>query len=254
MRNLPGWMVLSLSVLWIILAGCRSQVHIQPKVRTEKLAQTGYVIQVGAFSVLDNAVRMAGLLEKQGLDPYYFKHESGLYKVRFGDFSSRKKAFVRAVELFQEDIIKDYYIVEPEEHPSVKAAAYGADYLRENIVLSAESFLGIKYAWGGISPEDGFDCSGLTMTVYRLNGFNLPRNSRIQFRKGEAVQRSDLRKGDLVFFSTTNSSRKVSHVGIYVGDGCFIHAPGRNARIRKDRLEQSYYRKCFVGARRYLIP
>ncbi len=254
MKKRNVYIALSTMFFLMFWSGCRSRIHLQPESKKEKIVRTGYVIQAGAFSILDNAVRMTESLEQKGLDPYYFRHTSGLYKVRFGDYSSREKALTRAVELFQADIIPDYYIVRPEEHPAAKADIYGPGYLREKIVATAESFLGIKYAWGGASPDDGFDCSGLTMTVYRLNGFNLPRSSRQQFKTGEAVRRSALRKGDLIFFATGSSPYRVSHVGIYIGNGRFIHAPGRNTRIRKDRLERPYFRSRFVGARRYLEP
>ncbi len=250
--------ILPVAVLFIILvlgnAGCRRQVRLQPESQPKKLVRTGYVIQVGAFSVLDNAVRMTAKLADKGLEPYYFRHESGLYKVRFGDYASRKQALERARALYQAAIIQDYYIVQPEEQPAAKADVYGSAYLRNNIVNTAENFLGIPYSWGGTSPEEGFDCSGLTMTVYKLNGFNLPRNSRMQFRAGEAVIRADLKKGDLVFFATGNRPDNVSHVGIYIGDGRFIHAPGRDARIRIDRLDEQYYKYSYAGARRYINP
>lgn len=250
--------ILQVAALFILLvlitAGCRRRVHLQPENQTKKLVRTGYVIQVGAFSVLDNAVRMTAILEDKGLEPYYFRHESGLYKVRFGDYSSRKQALERATALSQAAVIPDYYIVQPEEQPAAKADVYGPAYLRNNLVNTAEKFLGIPYTWGGTSPEDGFDCSGLTMTVYKLNGFNLPRNSRMQFRAGEAVSRADLKKGDLVFFATGNSPENVSHVGIYIGGGRFIHAPGRDARIRIDRLDEHYYKQSYAGARSYINP
>ena len=73
------------------------------------------------------------------------------------------------------------------------------------------------YRWGGVNSTSGFDCSGLTMVCYRLNGLNLPRNSRAQFAAGKKVSKNDLRPGDLVFFATKGGSR-VTHVGMYLGN------------------------------------
>jgi cell wall-associated NlpC family hydrolase len=89
------------------------------------------------------------------------------------------------------------------------------------------------------------------MTAYRLNGYQLPRTSREQFRAGSPIAPEALRPADLVFFAT-RSGKNVSHVGIYIGDGRFIHAPGRGKTIRIDSLSQNYYRRRLVGARYFL--
>jgi cell wall-associated NlpC family hydrolase len=89
------------------------------------------------------------------------------------------------------------------------------------------------------------------MVVYRLNGLNLPRNSRQQWRVGVPIKRSRLMKGDLVFFATAGKKR-ISHVGIYTGDGTFIHAPGRGKKIRTAKITNRYYKENYRGARRYL--
>ena len=104
----------------------------------------------------------------------------------------------------------------------------GDAYLREELVRSARSFLGVPYLWGGASLDTGFDCSGLTMTVYQLCGLDLPRTSREQYLAGNPVELSTLEKGDLVFFAPGGD--KISHVGIYAGNGQFIHAPEKGKR------------------------
>jgi cell wall-associated NlpC family hydrolase len=119
-----------------------------------------------------------------------------------------------------------------------------------DIVDRAEDFLGTPYRTGGTTSR-GVDCSGLVFSVYRAFGIALPRTSRAQSRFGAQVNRSDLRPGDLVFFDTSGG-RGVSHVGIYAGRGEFIHASTRARRVRFDRLDNKYFKRRFVVARRVL--
>jgi cell wall-associated NlpC family hydrolase len=211
----------------------------------------GYSIQMGAFSDLDNAIRLTESLERQGLYAYYFRHGTGLYKVRFGDYSSKEAARTRADRLKKAGIVHAYYIVSPGDYALAKERVYGREHFRNEIVETAESFIGLPYRWGGSSVKRGFDCSGLTMAVYQLNGLNLPRSSGAQYRVGNPVRRRALDKGDLVFFATSGG-RKVSHVGLYAGDDRFIHAPGKGKKIREDSLSNRYYAARYMGARRVL--
>ncbi len=223
----------------------------KPKIPKQELQRMGYAIQVGAFSVVDNAIKLNKSLRKKGLKAYYFAHPSGLYKVRFGDFRTRKAAEKKAKRLVRAGIIDEYYIVAPEEYAVAKERKLGRQYLRNEIVATAKRFLGMPYAWGGASASEGFDCSGLTMTVYRINGLILPHSSRAQYKTGIPVSKNRLQKGDLVFFATKRG-RRVSHVGIYTGNNQFIHAPGKNKRVQTESLSNSYFRENFIGARTYL--
>jgi hypothetical protein len=200
-----------------------------------------YTIQVGAFSNMDNAVQFTEKLRKLDVNAYHFLHHSGLYKVRFGNFSSRKDAVDRAQALYSAGIIHDFYIVAPQKYPR--------DDLKDKIILTADSLIGVPYRWGGESAEEGFDCSGFTMTVYQLNGLELPRSSRAQWKAGAFVNRGELEKGNLVFFRTTSS--RISHVGIYDGNGQFIHAPGKGKRVKRSSLNNRYYKTHYAGARTY---
>ncbi|KPJ78696.1 MAG: hypothetical protein AMJ54_02605 [Deltaproteobacteria bacterium SG8_13] len=208
------------------------------------LKKVRFAVQVGAFQDLDNAVRLTEKLQRQGLNAYHYIDPSGLYKVRFGNYSTRETARREAGFLQARGIIDEYYVVSPQ------MAAIEGD-LRGELVHTARSFIGIPYKWGGDSRDEGFDCSGLTMTVYQLNGLDLPRTSRQQWYAGTPVGRRELVRGDLVFFATSGGER-VSHVGIYVGENRFIHAPGRGKYIRVGSLASGYYRKRYVGGRRYL--
>jgi len=241
--------------LFLLGAGCAGRPDVgptrEPPIPEKALSRLGYAIQVGAFSHLNNAVRLSQTLQDRGLNAYYFLHVSGLYKVRFGDFSSRENAHRRAQDLQTKGIIDDFYIVGPEDYPAPRDRTKVQAHLRNEIVSTAEDFLGVPYRFGGTSPLHGFDCSGLSMAVYHLNGLNLPRTSGEQWVTGSPVNRSQLSRGDLVFFATSGKGR-VSHVGIYLGRGEFIHAPGRGKRIRIDSLARGYYRRRYLGARTYL--
>jgi len=115
---------------------------------------------------------------------------------------------------------------------------------------TAERFVGIPYQWGGTTVVDGMDCSGFTKAVYNLCGVNIPRTSREQYKAGNPINKDELRDGDLVFFGASESS--ITHVGIYVGNGKFVHAPKRGEDIKTASVEESYFERRFVGARRYI--
>ncbi|MGQ9658423.1 MAG: NlpC/P60 family protein [Fimbriimonadales bacterium] len=114
-------------------------------------------------------------------------------------------------------------------------------------VRRALGYLGTRYRYGG-SGSRGFDCSGFTSYIYRQHGISLPHNSAAQYRVGKPVRRGELRPGDLVFFRTRGS--RISHVGIYIGNGQFVHASSARGRVRVDTLNSGYYHQRYVGARR----
>ena len=114
-------------------------------------------------------------------------------------------------------------------------------------VSRALGYLGARYCYGG-SGARGFDCSGFTSYIYRQYGIRLPHNSAAQYRVGKPVSRNELRSGDLVFFRTRG--RRISHVGIYIGNGKFVHASSARGRVRIDTLTSGYYHQRYVGARR----
>jgi cell wall-associated NlpC family hydrolase len=212
-----------------------------------RLPAIHYTIQVGAFSTVERAAAYAAHLGANGLDAYYFIDTDGLCKVRFARFESKAAARAQAADLQSRGLIEDFYIVQP--RPELRHADPRED-LRESLVQTARRFIGTPYRWGGESARTGFDCSGLTMTVYRLNGLELPRNSAAQFRAGTPVPREALQRGDLVFFRTGGWGR-VSHVGIFTGDNQFIHAPSRGKPIQTASLANGYYDARYVGGRRY---
>ena len=119
------------------------------------------------------------------------------------------------------------------------------------LVISALNFLGVPYKRGGTLAEQGFDCSGFTRHVFEASvGLLLPRRSQEQARAPglQKVERDDLKPGDLVFFNTVRAA--FSHVGIYVGDGKFIHSPRTGAQVRVEDMRAAYWTKRYNGARR----
>lgn len=119
-----------------------------------------------------------------------------------------------------------------------------------DILFRAIALVGTPYRYGGNTPEGGFDCSGLVGYVYRdVAGIILPRTAaEIGAIGAPDVRRDDLASGDLVLFR--QRSRSVTHVGIYVGEGRFVHAPNEGGTVRLDRLDDSYWRDHYSGAKR----
>jgi cell wall-associated NlpC family hydrolase len=117
------------------------------------------------------------------------------------------------------------------------------------LVVTALGFLGVPYKRGGNSVETGFDCSGFVRAMYEQTvGLILPRKAEQQAAATQQIEKSELQPGDLVFFNTLR--RTFSHVGIYVGEGKFIHSPRPGAEVRVEDMQKSYWRSRFDGARR----
>lgn len=143
----------------------------------------------------------------------------------------------------------------PVEAPATASAASPSPprAQRSEALLQALLALGLDYRYGGSSPVTGFDCSGLVAHVY-LEAWNirLPRNTSAQSKAGMPVSLAELQAGDLVFYDTQR--RPYSHVGIYLGDGKFIHAPKTGAQVRVESLKSAYWAQRYSGARRIEPP
>ena len=141
---------------------------------------------------------------------------------------------------------------EAETEPAAATApVVNATDRASSVAMQALAHLGTPYRAGGLSPRTGFDCSGLVAYVYRQGaGLALPRNTFDLRRLGEPVERAALRAGDLVFYNTQR--REYSHVGIYLGEDRFIHAPASGGEVRVEDLRAGYWMRRYDGARRII--
>ena len=274
-------MIFRTQLILLLLCVCTLTAH---AAKTTVITRLGHAIQMGAFADVKNAERFTAKLQAKGIDAFYFRKDNGVYAVRFGDFPSWEKARAAAKKLVAERLIDSYYIASPNEvvfsrpkgpgwqkpqpdevrnpspplqpvvpketaeKPARKSSKDNKD-MGAIAARTAERFVGIPYRWGGDNVVEGMDCSGFVRAVYNLCGLSIPRTSHDQFKAGDAVSKDDLRDGDLVFFGS--SEDKINHVGIYVGEGKFVHAPRRGEEIRVTAVNESYFEKRFVGARRY---
>jgi cell wall-associated NlpC family hydrolase len=133
--------------------------------------------------------------------------------------------------------------------PSTITAAAGEYFSRaHDLLLQAFALTGIRYRYGGDSPASGFDCSGFVRYVFQQIGTALPRNASEISHLGRTVDKNELQPGDLVFFNTLR--RPFSHVGIYLGDQRFIHAPSGGGNVEIVNMSQRYWERRYNGARR----
>lgn len=168
-------------------------------------------------------------------------------------------------EIQSEEIVDQLLIEEPRNQviligaqpPSVKVASRGSNRITgtsgaaSNIVDFAMEYSGVPYLYGGSTPK-GFDCSGFTKYVMEHFGVSLPRSSADQFEVGISVSLSELQTGDLVFYTASTTSSRISHVGLYIGNGQFIHATQPGDTVKVSNLSDSWRVDKYAGARRVL--
>ncbi len=150
--------------------------------------------------------------------------------------------------LFAPSLIDELAALVPVGNDETTASSASKD-LHRTLVDFAMHLRDIRYRRGGRFPATGFDCSGFVHYVFaNVLGVDLPSDSASQFTSGEKVARAEMQAGDLVFFRI--HGKRVSHVGIYLGDGQFIHAPTTGQRVKVNNLDESYWSRRFAGARR----
>lgn len=166
--------------------------------------------------------------------------------------------FALLIGVYQTTVAADFNLpwsndkVNGEKSQSIEATvsepASWSNYAQD-VILSALSLMGVKYSWGGKTPEGGLDCSGFVRFVFQqATNLTLPHGARALSQMGTHVSSNDLQPGDLVFFNTLKSS--FSHVGIYIGDNRFIHSPRTGREVVITDMTEKYWAKRFNGARR----
>jgi cell wall-associated NlpC family hydrolase len=137
----------------------------------------------------------------------------------------------------------------PVKHPRRVDSYRHHSMQRSQIINMAYQKIGVRYKYGGNSPRTGFDCSGFTKYIHNETGINIPRTAAQQRDASRTIRYSELQPGDLIFFKT---GRKSNHVGIFVGNGEFIHASTGSRRVKIDKLDRPYWRKHFVKFGTYM--
>ena len=160
--------------------------------------------------------------------------------------ASSEENTVATQEAVQENQVEAETEQEQEEESIASASSEGND-----VVEFAKKYLGYKYVAGGSSPSTGFDCSGFTTYVFRNFGVSLNRSSKDQIKNGTVVSKSNLQPGDIVIFKNQGKTA-IGHVGIYIGNGNFIHAANKKEGVVITALSSSYYSQRYVGARRVI--
>jgi len=167
----------------------------------------------------------------------------------------RKKEIKKRKQLTVDDILlsavekKNIYIFKSNKHKKVDVKIHVKNK-QNNIIEIAKTKLGRRYVWGAVGQRGTFDCSGFTSYVYKKKGINIPRTSLRQSRYGKYIARRALKKGDLIFFDTSKRRKGyVNHVGIYIGNGEFIHASSAKKKVVVSKLSK-FYAQRYVGARR----
>ena len=229
-------------------------------------AHAEFAVQVGAFAQEDEARTLVQSLAAGGL-PVYLAYGRPA-QVLVGSYPTREEAEQMALRLRLEERlacrVMEVGSWEPLRLGGVRSPARRRENasngeLRDDrnrakydrlIALALEQ-MGRPYRYGGEDVEEGLDCSYFVQTVYRGMGVALPRTSGLQFRSGQRVKRQDLTIGDLVFFKRPGR-RRVSHVGIYIGGGEFIHANRGEKKVTISRLDEPLFKRRYAGARRIL--
>jgi cell wall-associated NlpC family hydrolase len=238
-----------------------------------RLAGASYYLLVGSFSP-EEAESMHQHLASQGYPVYLLYGEN--FEVRLGSFETREKADATAEKLKNEEKIvsqiqeeedlDQYQVTYDTASPGIEVnqetVQTHTDPRVQKMLSSALDLFGHPYKYGGTRIGQGIDCSFFVQTIFNDMGIHLPRTSGEQFRVGRAVEKAELKTGDLLFFQKTYYAKRkgkkgkgvtrINHVGVYIGNGEFIHATLNAKRVTISRLDDEYFTKRFAGARRVI--
>jgi cell wall-associated NlpC family hydrolase len=237
-------------------------------------AFASYILCLGVYQKTE-AEYLHQELASRGYPVYLLYGEN--YEVRLGSFDSREKAEEVAnrlqseeklvVSIKEEESLDQYQSTWEADNPGKEVDSQTSlsykDPEAQKIVSLALDLFGHPYKYGGTSVGKGIDCSYFSQLIFKELGISLPRTSGEQFKVGGEIPARELKVGDLVFFRKTYYSKKkngarrrgvtrINHVGIYIGNGEFIHATTNVKRVTISRLDEAYFTKRFAGARRVL--
>lgn len=236
-----------------------SKTEKQEETTTEKPVEnkTGYINASSSANVRAKATTESSIITilTRNTAVTITGEEGDFYKIEYKDYKgyiSKDLISEKPVEVTSrsgvtrtEKKVNSEQKVEKEEVSSSNSSA------GDKIVNFAKKYIGYDYTWGGTSPSKGFDCSGFVYYVYNSCGYSLSRSCQVQATSGTAVSKSNLAKGDLVFFDN-GSNGSIGHVGIYIGGGKFIHAENERTGVRTDTINSGYYNKYYYSARRII--
>ena len=203
------------------------------------------------FSTATMASNMFTIKDKNGK---VVKDKRITHNIYYDEFIAEQKALLEEIErnklLSEQKKLLGKIDTISDKRQSLTQSAI--DYNKANILKNAKKHLGEDYVWGGTTPG-GFDCSGYMQYLYKKEGVSIPRTANQQSKVGKEVSRFVLKKGDLLFFLTDKSRGiPITHVGMYIGEGKFIHAASKRKGIIITSLEESRYSKIFVKAKRII--
>ncbi len=229
--------------------------EVTENVETEKVIKTGYV-NTESLKVRKEASKTSAEIDSLKLNDQVsiLEETDGWYKIKIsgqiGYVASKYISSTKTTETTSRgEISREEEKISTEEKKEESSTI--ANTTGTEVVNYAKQYLKYKYVSGGETPDTGFDCSGFTKYVYKHFGITLSRSSSAQAQNGVAVEKSELQAGDLLIFNG-DSNTSVGHVGIYMGDGNFIHASNPKDGVKITGLSTSYYKTRYVGARRVI--
>lgn len=207
-----------------------------------------YLIILNTFAMSSNIFTI------KDKDGNVLKNKQVTHNVYYDEFLAQQKELLEEIERTkllkeQKELLGELDNISSKRETLAQSAL---EYNKENMLLNAKRHLGEDYVWGGTKPG-GFDCSGYMQYLYKKEGVSIPRTAYQQSKVGKKVSRFALQKGDLLFFLTDKSRNiPITHVGMYIGNGKFIHAASKKQGIIISSLEKSRYGKLFVKATRII--
>lgn len=236
-----------------------SKTEKQEETTTEKPVEnkTGYINASSSANVRAKATTESSIITilTRNTAVTITGEEGDFYKIEYKDYKgyiSKDLISEKPVEVTSrsgvtrtEKKVNSEQKVEKEEVSSSNSSA------GDKIVNFAKKYIGYDYTWGGSTPSKGFDCSGFVYYVYNSCGYSINRTCTTQAKQGKSVSKSNLQKGDLVFFDN-GSNGSIGHVGIYIGGGKIIHAENKKTGVRTDTINSGYYNKYYYSARRII--